>query len=313
MVTMDDAERADSRFEIRRHALLHEPSETALAWLLVVPSLAVILSVKLYPLAYSLWLSGFKVSAMSPIARYVGADNYVALLTNPNFLASIGRTLYFTAVSLVLQMALGIAIALILDAPFRGRKLVRALVLLPWAVPTVVNAVLWQWIYHPQFGALNGLLSTVGLIDTNVQWLGSPYLAMNMVILADTWKTLPLYVIMFLAALQTVSEELHQAAAVDGAGHWKRFVHVTLPFLKPTMLVVLVLRTMETFRVFDIIFLMTAGGPAGSTTVIGYYAYLEAFRNLNFGAGAAAANIIVFSVALISLVYLRLLRTRTFE
>jgi multiple sugar transport system permease protein/N,N'-diacetylchitobiose transport system permease protein len=273
----------------------------------------VILGVKLYPLLYSIWLSGYRVTVLSPVARYVGTDNYVALLTNPNFQASLGRTLYFTVVSLIFQMVLGIAIALVLNTPFPGRNLVRALVLLPWAVPTVVNAVLWQWIYHPQFGALNGVLSAAGIIDSNIQWLGSPYLAMNMVILADTWKTLPLYIIMFLAALQTVPDELHQAAAVDGAGLWKRFVHVTLPFLKPTMVVVLVLRTMETFRVFDIIFLMTAGGPAGSTTVVGYYAYLEAFRNLNFGAGAAAANIIVFSVAVISLVYLRLLRTRAFE
>jgi ABC-type sugar transport system permease subunit len=312
MISMNVAEQAERRSELRR-AMFREPSETTLAWLLVLPSLAIILSIKLYPLAYSLWLSTFKVSPLSPVSRYVGVENYVALLSNPNFLASIERTLYFTVISLVLQMVFGIAIALVLNVPFRGRNFVRALVLLPWAVPTVVNAILWQWIYHPQFGALNGLLSAAGLIDSNVQWLGSPYLAMNMVILADTWKTLPLYIIMFLAALQTVPDELHQAAAVDGAGVWKRFVHVTLPFIKPTMLVVLVLRTMETFRVFDVIFLMTAGGPAGSTTVIGYYAYLEAFRNLSFGSGAAAANIIVFSVALISLLYLRLLRTRAYE
>ena len=313
MTSMNLADKAGQHLAKRWGWHLREPSETTLAWLLVLPSLAVILGVKLYPLLYSIWLSGFRVSVLSPVARYVGTDNYVALLTNPNFQASLGRTLYFTVVSLIIQMVLGIAIALILNTPFMGRNLIRALVLLPWAVPTVVNAVLWQWIYHPQFGAMNGILSVAGLIDNNVQWLGSPYLAMNMVILADTWKTLPLYIIMFLAALQTVPEELQQAAAVDGAGLWKRFVHVTLPFLKPTMVVVLVLRTMETFRVFDIIFLMTAGGPAGSTTVIGYYAYLEAFRNLNFGAGAAAANIIVFSVALISLVYLRLLRTRAFD
>jgi multiple sugar transport system permease protein/N,N'-diacetylchitobiose transport system permease protein len=306
-------DKAGQRLAVPQRSGFREPSETTLAWLLVLPSLAVILGVKLYPLLYSIWLSGYRVTVLSPVARYVGTDNYVALLTNPNFQASLGRTLYFTVVSLILQMALGIAIALVLNTPFRGRNLVRALVLLPWAVPTVVNAVLWQWIYHPQFGALNGILSVAGIIDSNIQWLGSPYLAMNMVILADTWKTLPLYVILFLAALQTVPDELHQAAAVDGAGLWKRFVHVTLPFLKPTMVVVLVLRTMETFRVFDIIFLMTAGGPAGSTTVVGYYAYLEAFRNLNFGAGAAASNIIVFAVALISLVYLRLLRTRAFE
>lgn len=295
------------------NTLVREPGETSLAWLLVVPSLLLILGVKLYPLVYSLVLSFQKVSLLSPTAPFVGLANYVRLFSSPSFTSAFGQTLYFTVVSLVLQVILGMMVALVLNQDFRGRALVRALVILPWAVPTVVNALLWQWIYHPQFGVLSGLFYGLGIFDAPVRWLGSPYLAMNMIIVADTWKTLPLYVIMFLAALQTVPEELHQAAQIDGANAWQRFVTITVPFLLPTMVVVLVLRTMEAFRVFDIIFLMTGGGPGGSTTVIGYYAYLEAFRNLDFSTGAAAANTIVVSVALMSFLYLRLLRSRAFE
>lgn len=291
----------------------YEPSELQLAWMLVIPSLVVILGIKLYPLLYSMWISLHHVSMLSPRTGFVGLENYVRLFRNPHFVNSILRTAYFTVVSLVLQVTLGLAIAMVLNQAFRGRNIVRALVLLPWAVPTVVNAVLWQWIYHPDFGALNGLLHSLGLIQTRIRWLSDPYLAMNMVVLADTWKMLPLYVVMFLAALQVVPDELRQAAAIDGAGPWQRFVNVTLPFLKPMLLVVLVLRTMETFRVFDIIYLMTAGGPGGSTNVIGYYTYLEAFRNLHFSMGAAVANVIVLAVLLFSFVYIRFLQTRALD
>jgi ABC-type sugar transport system permease subunit len=290
-----------------------EPGETSLAWLLVMPSLVLIMGIKLYPLAYSVILSFQKMSVLSPNAKFVGFDNYARLLSNPSFISAFGHTLYFTVVSLVIQVILGIIVALALNQEFAGRNLVRAIVLLPWAVPTVVNALLWQWIYHPQYGVLSGILFKLGIIDGPVQWLGDARLAMNMVIIADTWKTLPLYIIMFLAALQTVPAELHQAAEIDGANARQRFFNVTLPFLMPTMVVVLVLRTMEAFRVFDVIYLMTGGGPGGSTTVVGYYAYLEAFRNLNFSSGAAASNTIVVTVAAISFLYMRLLRSRAFD
>lgn len=285
-----------------------EMGEVGLAWTLLLPAFAVIVGLHLYPIAYSFWISLRKVSLMDASGGFVGVDNYRSLISAPYFWESVWHTFYFTAVSLAVQVVIGMAIALVLDREFPGRGIVRALILLPWAIPTIVNAVLWQWILHPNYGALNGFLSELGLIKEYVQWLGSPLRAMNMVILADTWKMTPLYVLMFLAALNTVPGELYEAAAIDGGGYWQRFWHITLPFLKPVLSVVLILRTIQTFRAFDIIYMLTGGGPGGGTTVIGFYAYLEAFRNLNFSSGAAVSFIIVVVVMLLSGLYMRVLR-----
>lgn len=283
------------------HPLRTELSDTRLGWLLIIPSLVVIVSVKLYPLLYSVFIGFSAVEPLSLNTRFVGLDNFVAILTKPDFLDALGHTIYFTVASIAIQTVFGVLIALALARPTMGAQIMRALVIIPWAIPTIVDALLWQWIYHPQFGALSGLLHWFSLIDAPIQWLGSPALAMPAVIVADTWKMLPLYVIMFLSALQLIPDELYQAADIDGAGRWNKFRHVTLPYLIPTLFVVLVLRTIEAFRVFEIIFLMTGGGPSGSTTVVGYYAFLESFRNLNYGAGAAASNMIVLFICAISL------------
>lgn len=288
-----------------------EPAEGQLAWLLVLPSLAVILGLNLYPVAYSLWISLRKVSLLDEGGGWVGLANYRELMSGPYFWDSVWHTVYFTVVSLAVQVVIGIAIALVLNHQFFGRGVVRALVLLPWAIPTIVNGILWQWILQSNYGALNGLLTAFGLIHKSVQWLGRPLLAMNMVIVADTWKMTPFYVLMFLAALQTVPDVLYEAAAIDGGGFWAQFRNVTFPFLKPVLLVVLVLRTMQTFRVFEIIYMLTGGGPGGATNVVGYYAYLEAFRNLNFSAGAAVSFLIVLAVMAVAGVYMWMLRSES--
>jgi multiple sugar transport system permease protein/N,N'-diacetylchitobiose transport system permease protein len=235
------------------------------------------------------------------------------LLNDPIVEMSILNTMYFTAVSLALQTAIGLAIALVLNENFPGRGVVRALVFIPWAMPAIANATLWQWIYHPNYGVLGAVLFDLGLVSGPVQWLANPYLAMNMIIFADSWKTVPFYAIMFLAAMQGIPNELYQAAEIDGAGRWRRFLAVTVPFLKPMLLIVLVLRTMETLRVFDIIYVLTGGGPGGATTVLGWVAYLQAFQNLDFSVGAAAANLIVVGAVLIAWFYTRVLRNSGVE
>ena len=282
--------------------------DAAPAWLYLSPALVMIAGIFLVPLLYALWLSVHAVNANILVrAPFVGFNNYIAVFTSPDFIASAGRTLYFAAVSFAIQLPLGMGIALLLNEKFVGRNILRALILIPWALPTIVNGALWMWIYQTGYGALNGLLLQVGLIDEPILWLGSPMLAMNMVIVADTWKVLPFYVIVLLAALQTIPGELYQAAAVDGANVWQRFRHVTVPSLRPMLLIILVLRTVDTFRVFDIIYQITQGGPGGGTTVVAYQAYLASFLQLQFGQGAAAAFVIAAAILILALAYLRLL------
>lgn len=287
-----------------------EMGDTRLAWALVVPSVIIIAAVKLYPLLYSLVLSVSTVKPLTLERTYAGLSNYIDVLTKPQFGEAFLHTVYFTVVSLTAQVVFGILIAIALSQATRSAQVMRAIVILPWAVPTIVDALLWQWIYHPQYGALSGLLHRVGFAADPIQWLGNPLLAMPAVIIADTWKMLPLYVVMFLSALQLIPDELYQAAEIDGASAWNKFWHVTFPYLVPTLLVVLILRTIEAFRVFEIIFLMTGGGPSGSTSVVGYYAFLESFRNLNYGAGAAASNIIVLFILIVSATYLTVLKEK---
>jgi ABC-type sugar transport system permease subunit len=215
---------------------------------------------------------------------------------------------YFTLLSTFLELSLGIAVALLLDAPLRLRWFWRSIVVLPWALPTIVNGALWRWIYNGQYGALNGLLAALGISDTPVQWLGSPFLALNMVILADVWKNTSIVVFFILAGLQTIPRDLYEAARVDGAGPWRAFWRITFPLLTPSIAVVLILRTIEAFKVFDIIYVMTGGGPASGTQTIAFYTYLQAFSNQLFGYGAALAYLIVLAVFALAMLYLRLLR-----
>ncbi|MCS6847784.1 MAG: sugar ABC transporter permease [Anaerolineae bacterium] len=279
-------------------------------WALILPTLLIVAGVTLGPLLYAGWLSLHEVGLdIRANMHFVGLANYVDIVQSPTFRNATGRTLYFAVVSLALQIPLGLAIALLLNQSFHGRSIVRALILLPWAIPTIVNGALWQWIYNASYGALNGLLYQLGIIHAPVVWLGSASLAMNMVILADTWKVLPYYAVLFLAGLQTIPRDLYDAASVDGASVIGKLRHVILPSLKPFLLVILIVRTMETFRVFDIIYMLTSGGPGGATTVIGYYTYQLTFLSLQFGYGSALSFTIGAVTLLIAIMYIRILRT----
>jgi multiple sugar transport system permease protein/N,N'-diacetylchitobiose transport system permease protein len=287
------------------------PGHRAFAVLLTVPTLIIVLGLTIYPVVYALWISLHRYDLIRSrnAMPFIGLANYVDIVSSRYFWDSAWRTLYFTIVSLIVQVILGLAMALILNENFKGRNVVRALILIPWAIPTIVNGVLWQWIYNANYGALNGLLLQLGLINEPVIWTGEAIRALNMVIVADTWKMLPFYALMFLAALQTVPGELYESAHIDGASAWGRFLNVTFPFLKPMLLVVLVLRTMQTFRVFDIIYVLTQGGPGGGTRVIAFFAYESSFLNLNFGYGAALSFVIAAVIFGMALIYIRLLRS----
>lgn len=281
--------------------------EERAAYSMILPAMLLVAALGIYPLLETVKLGFYDFSLLTGEETFVGLKNYQAILSDPLFRQSIRQTIYFMVCSIALQMAVGIGAALLLNQEFRGRAFVRTLVFLPWAVPTIVNANTWNWIYHASYGALNRLLLKMGLVDEPVIWLGKTDTALNMIILADTWRVLPLYIVLLLAALQTVDPVLIEAAKIDGANSWKRFRNVHLPTLQPTIIVLLVMRTIQTFRVFDIIYVMTQGGPNNSTMVVSFYGYYQSFKYLNWGYGSAVSIIISVTVLLLSLVFLRII------
>jgi ABC-type sugar transport system permease subunit len=281
-------------------------SEQGFALLLLSPAAALMLAVVLLPLAITFAYTLVDMNLLSDSkGRFVGLANYAAVIGSSWFWESLGRTLYFTFASLILETGLGLLFALLLNGSFPGVGMLRSLVILPWAIPTNVSGALWKWILHPDYGALNALLKWAGLIGEYQAWLGRPWTAMNMVILADVWKMAPYSAIFFLAALQFVNKSLYEAARIDGAGAFGRFRYVTAPHLVPTLLVVVVMRSMEKFKAFDLFYIMTKGGPANGTKVLTYDAYLRGFNNLDYSAAATISYVIAFAVLALTMAYVR--------
>jgi ABC-type sugar transport system permease subunit len=257
----------------------------------------------------TLLISFFKVdSALAVDTPFVGLQNYTSVLSDPDFWSAIGRTLYFTLVSTGLELVLGLALAGLLHAEMRFRWLFRTIVVIPWAVPTIVNAAMWKGIFNAQYGALNGVLTQLGLLDSYKAWLGDPVLALNAVVVADVWKTTPLVAFFLLAGLSSIPRDVYEAAKLDRASRTRTFLSITLPLLVPSIAIVLVLRTVEAFKVFDIIYGMTRGGPANGTQTIAYYAYTTAFSDQDYGIGSAISYLIVLVILVLSAIYLRMLR-----
>lgn len=283
--------------------------EKWLAGAMIAPAALVIFFVAAVPLARALWISLFNIVLIHPdYAPFVGLQNYATQLTSPDFWAAAWRSLVFTVASTSIELVLGLGLALLMNQPLRLRWVLRGLVILPWALPGVSNALMWRWIDQAQYGALNALLTQTGLASSYINWLGDPHLAMFMVVVADVYKNTPLVALLLLAALQTVPKEPIEAARVDGAGSFQCFRHITLVWIRPVILVALVLRTMDAFKVFDTIWIMTRGGPANSTQTINIYAYQTAYQSYNFGAGAALGYLIALLIIGLAAVYIRLLR-----
>lgn len=275
---------------------------------LILPSLVIILGVTLQPILSTFFLSFFKSGlGLNEQRLFLGFGNYLNLLGDSTFWVTIGRTAYFTIVSVGIELLLGLVIALLLHSHPPGWRFLRATLIIPWAVPTIVNGTMWRWIYNADYGALNGLLSQLGLIDHYIPWLTYPRTAMNLVILADIWHSVPFIAIILQAALATLPVELEEAAAIDGANAWQRFWFVRLPLLRFAILVALVIRTVEAFRVFDIIYVITNGGPAFGTVTISYLTYLETFSYGNIGRGAALAFLISLFTLGMAILYIRFL------
>jgi multiple sugar transport system permease protein len=284
-------------------------SDAQFAWLIIAPSVFIVFGIVLYPL-FETFLYSVKDLDLSAgsLGDYVGLQNYIDVLSDRDFWASAGRTAYFAVVSISIELILGTLIALLLNEDIKGKTFLRSMIIIPWAVPTIVNGAMWKWIYHSEYGALNALLTQLHVIDQYQSWLNSPWMAMNMVIIADVWKMTPLVAIFVLAALQLVNKSVYEAAMVDGAGMIRRFFTLTLPYLKPTFLVIIVMRTMETFKVFDIIYAITQGGPANGTMVLTYQAYLKAFSNLQYSQGATISYLIGMMIAFLTYAYVKMLK-----
>ncbi|WP_377291960.1 carbohydrate ABC transporter permease [Rhizobium sp. SG2393] len=276
---------------------------TTRAWLLMLPLLAVMIAVIGWPMVDTVRLSFTDAKLVGTGGQFVGLDNYARMLASSTFQRTLLTTAWFAIVSVAAEMVLGVLAALLLDQRFYGRTFLRALMILPWALPTIVNATLWRLIYNPEYGALNAALTQTGILADYRSWLGEPGTAMTALIVADCWKNFPLVALIALAALQAVPKDIVSAALIDGAGAWKRFRFVILPYLAGPLMVALVLRTIEAFKVFDIIWVMTRGGPANSTRTLSILVYQEAFSFQRAGSGASLALIVTFIVTLLALAY----------
>lgn len=284
-------------------------SQKKLAAILIIPAVVIIFAIVIYPLLNAFYQSFIDSNLAYPqLRKFIGIGNYIDVLKDKYFWLSILNTVYFTIFSIILEFLFGFIIALVLNEKFYMKWLVRTLIMIPWAIPPVVNATVWKWILNSEYGSLNSILHSLGIIKEYRIWLSSPFWSLMLVILADVWKYTPLVALMLLAALQTIPEDLYEAAKIDGASPFRRFVSVTIPLIKPTVIVVLIFRTFEAFKIFDLVFVMTRGGPAFKTTVISYYAYLETFSQLKVGRGAAIAYIIVIFMSILSYLYSRSLK-----
>jgi ABC-type sugar transport system permease subunit len=268
--------------------------EGRLALALLVPSVIAVFGIVVYPILRTLYTSLYAVDSPLPgHYNFVGLRNYTFALRQPEFWSAIQRTAYFTFLSTGLELALGMLIALLLNAPLRARWLFRTIVVLPWALPTIVNGAMWRYMFNAQYGVVNAALTQLHIIGSYEAWFSKPFLALNLVVLADVWKNTSLVAFFLLAGLATIPRELYEAARVDGYGPVGAFLHITLPLLRPVIVIVLVLRTIEAFKVFDIIYVMTDGGPGTSSRVIAYSMYKETFYNAFPGKGAAIAVIML--------------------
>jgi len=281
---------------------------------LVAPALILVAGIYLYPAIFTLILSfaEFDMAALE-IGRWVGLKNYVALFANAGFVDAIWRTIYFGLLISVGATVAGFLIALLLNEEFYGRTLLRVVVVLPWAVPPVVAGVLWGQMFHADVGFVNALLFRLGLIDSYRIWFGDGRTALHIIALAEVWKALPFMTLFILAGLQSLPPQLHEAAAIDGATAWQRFRFIVFPLMLPIVIPLMLIQFVWAMKAFDTIFVLTRGGPAGQTTTMNYFVYLEAFQSFDLGRASAAAYsllVVTLIVVLLVTVLRRLAATR---
>ena len=289
--------------------------EQKTALILLIPAMLLLLLVFGYPIARAFWLSLFTENLgtqLQPV--FSGLDNYGRMMGDSRFWQSFLVTTIFTSASVISELLLGLIIALVLNQQFFGRGLVRTTAILPWALPTALIGLAWAWIFNDQYGVANDILQRLGFIQDGINWLGDPTLAMIAVVVADVWKTTPFISILLLAGLQSISADLYEAHSIDGATPWQSFRQITLPLLIPQILIAVLFRFAQAFGIFDLISVMTGGGPGGATEVVSLYIYSTIMRYLDFGYGAALVVVtfllLIFAVVIANLL-LRVSRMST--
>jgi multiple sugar transport system permease protein len=290
----------------------HRMDESRFGLLLILPTALILLIFLVYPIAYAVAMSFKRVElTVSPDQRWVGMDNYGRVLGDQVMRDSIVRTLIFAGLSVTICVGLSLILALVLNEAFAGRKFVRVMILLPWAVAPVVNGVMWRYLFQSNYGLVNAVLYSLGLISSYQAWLSSAPLAITVAAVATAWKGMPFVTLILLASLQSIPESLFRAAKMDGAGIVARFRHIILPHLRNTLIFAVLLETIVALQVFDVIFTLTRGGPGQGTVLLSYLVYINAFERLSLGRASAMAVLLALLImSLIALTLSLILRLR---
>ena len=296
-----------------RSAGKYQRSRLRMGVLFTLPAILILLAVLAYPIISSFILSFQEVRLEfgGIVTDFIGVENYARIFQDAAFRNALYNSIYFTFVEVFAVTILSLGLALILNHP-RGRPAIyRVILLIPWALAPVANAVLWKWIYNSNYGVLNAIVVGLGLSELPIVWLGSPFLALNMILIADVWKAIPFITLLLLAGLQNIPVRLYKAALMDGATSWQQFMHVTFPGLRTTLIISIVLQSIWALKVFDLVFVLTKGGPADGTVLLNFLSWRVTFNYLDIGYGAAIANVLFVLMLLLALAYIRSLRPRS--
>jgi len=288
---------------------LREIGEGKLGIFLMTPAFILILLTAVFPILFVLYQSTQDIRGITNFG-YVGLKNYVDIIQTGRLQSAFMATMLFGVFTIAIQMTVGMLVALALNVSFWGRSIVRTVILIPWAIPTAIVALMWSRFLSSTDGYVNATLRLMGLLEGEFNWFLERFLAIGMVSLVDSWKFTPIFVLIFLAGLQAIPKTYYEAATVDGAGGFKQFFYITLPIMKPVILVALIMRTIFVFHSFDLIYILTGGGPGDSTRVLSYYIYQETFSFLRPGRGSAAAFVLFLLTLVVTLIYVRLLRSK---
>jgi multiple sugar transport system permease protein len=280
--------------------------ENIVAWTFNLPTLIILLGIVFWPIVQAAYMSTLFYNLKLPhMTRFTGFDNYISLFLDPLFWFSLRVTAIFTVVSVLLVTVLGLIFALLLSQEFRGRSVLRGLLLIPWAVTGVMAGILWRWMYNPEYGFINILLNSIGIKVGSYAWLNESSTALLSIAIAYSWSATPIATILYLGALQSLPVDLYDSAKVDGASVWQRFNLITFPLLKPTTMIILIITTMFALKEIGLVYVMTGGGPGNETTVLGWLIYSEAFKFLDFGRGAAVSFVLAAITIVVAIFYIK--------